>query len=128
MDYQTSANEPVTPEIWNEKTVRVLSGGFNLDKTTIPAGLVGAFLPKGVPISIDFETRVAKIVVYDAEAAEPDETVVKTLTYAPVKVVGVANPKVSAVYAADEVQESKLPYALSPASKEEMSKRFFFVP
>lgn len=57
--------EVTTPDdpkkvLWRESTCEWYTGGFQLDKANLPAGLTN--LPKGTVVSIDFETRSAKVV------------------------------------------------------------------
>ncbi|GAB3701417.1 hypothetical protein GCM10027592_29490 [Spirosoma flavus] len=57
MKYEITQPGAVLEELWQEKTVRVLSGGFNLNLTNYPAGQI--HLKKGTPLFIDFANRTA---------------------------------------------------------------------
>lgn len=64
-------------EIWREETVRVDSGGYNLDMTGLKEGDV---VEKGTPLIVDFDKRTAKV------AKGADEAKANRLLYASVKV------------------------------------------
>lgn len=55
----TSPDEP-KKVLWREDTCDWFTGGFELDKTNLPATLTD--LPKGTVLSIDFANRKAKVV------------------------------------------------------------------
>lgn len=57
MKYEVTAPGQVTKEIWQEISVRRLSGGFNILVTAALASF--GWLKKGTPIAIDFATRNA---------------------------------------------------------------------
>lgn len=57
--------ETISPDepkkvLWREDTCDWFTGGFNLDKTNLPAGL--SYLPKGTVLSLDFPNRKATAV------------------------------------------------------------------
>lgn len=58
MKYEVTDPGPVREELWNEKTVRVHYGGFNIDPNDFPAGT--GYIKKGTPLNVDFATRNAK--------------------------------------------------------------------
>ncbi|WP_262246963.1 hypothetical protein [Parapedobacter soli] len=45
-------------ELWNQKTVRVHSGGFNINPNDFPRSV--EYVKQGTPLSIDWSTRNAK--------------------------------------------------------------------
>lgn len=57
MEYNVTQPGKVRKEIWNEKTVHVLSGGFNIVGFLSFAAL--GFLPKGIPLFLDHTLRTA---------------------------------------------------------------------
>ena len=57
MKYEVTEAGPIREELWNEKTVRVHFGGFNLDVDDFPAGI--GYAKKGLPLAVDFATRNA---------------------------------------------------------------------
>ncbi|PPL04971.1 hypothetical protein [Parapedobacter indicus] len=192
MKYEVNEAGPVREELWDEKTVRVHTGGFNINPNDFPRSV--EYIKKGTPLAIDWATRNAKPVktVTLAAALEADDTevivkknhtflvnehvgngtkaatisaidsvdtatdkltisaalgalpegtvltisteagdnkallVATKLNYADVKLEG--QPSVSAIYAADEVRESKLPYALTDAIKTSLTVRFLIIP
>lgn len=103
-------------EIWREDTVRVDSGGYNLDMTGLNEGDVVA---KGTPLFVDFDKRTAKV------AKGADEAKANRLLYASVKAE--KNEPVTVVNAADEVRADLIP--LSEAVVKALSSlggRFLF--
>ncbi len=57
MHYDVTGKGKPFQEIWQEKTVRVLSGGFNIVGFEKFAQI--GYLPKGIPLNIDFANRNA---------------------------------------------------------------------
>lgn len=103
-------------EIWREETVRVDSGGYNLDMTGLKEGDVVA---KGTPLIVDFDKRTAKV------AKGADEAKTNRLLYASVKAE--KDEPVTVVNAADEVRADLIP--LSEAVVKALSSlggRFLF--
>jgi len=191
MKYEVTLPGPDRAEMWNQKTVLVHTGGFNLSVNDFPSGI--GYAKKGLPLSVDFNTRNAKpvktakvtaVVADDAvaipvekghifkvgdfignaaaasaitaitsgsttdtitigttlgeELAEGDVLtgateagaakllVANKLNYADVRLEG--QPSCTAIYAADEVRESKLPYPLTDAIKTSLTLRFLIIP
>lgn len=191
MKYEVTSPGPYREELWNEKTVRVHSGGFNIDPKDFPGGT--QYVKKGQLLSVDFTTRKAvpvktaktTAVVADNATAIPvakghifqvgdfigtataaqmitaiaegegsdtitvsatlgeelaENTVLTSaveagagklheatkLNYDDVKLEG--QPSISAIYAADEVRESRLPYPLTDDIKESLTNRFLIIP
>ena len=58
MKYEIISAGSPTEELWQEKTVRVHSGGFSVDMTKIDAA-AQAYAKKGQPFLVDFATRKA---------------------------------------------------------------------
>lgn len=58
MEYRVEEAGGLREEIWNEKTVRVHAGGFNLNPSEFPAG--EKYAKKGLPLNIDWDTRKVK--------------------------------------------------------------------
>ena len=85
-------------EIWREDTVRVDSGGYNLDTTGLTEGSIVA---KGTPLVVDLDKRTAKV------AKDADEAKANRLLYSDVKVESGAT--ITAVNAADEVRSDLIP-------------------
>lgn len=77
MKYDISNAGAVTKELWQEKTVRRLSGGFSVDMSKYDASV--AYAKKGAPFHVDFITRVATPIktVAIAVAAVDADTVYK---------------------------------------------------
>ena len=192
MEYEVTESGPIREELWNEKTVRVHYGGFNLSAADFPAGAVAK---KGLPLAVDFTTRDAKpvktlvlaanlgasatsisanknhifkvgdhvgngtkastitaidsttsttvdaitisaalgaltagtVLTQSTEAGDEKPLLVANkLNYADVKIT--AQPHCSAIYAVDEVRETKLPYALTDDIKESLTNRFLIIP
>jgi len=191
MRYEVTESGPVRHELWNEKTVRVHFGGFNLNVSDFPSGV--GYAKKGLPLHVDFVTRNARpvktaklaaalggsavavvvgknhifkvgdfigngtkaseitaitsgattdtLTIDVALGALPEGTVLTLstekgdnkalyeatkLNYADVKLEG--QPSCSAIYAVDEVRESRLPYPLTDAIKESLTNRFLIIP
>lgn len=75
MHYQKLPTDQPIKEIWQEKTVGRLSGGFNIQNFASFATL--GRLPKGIPLNVDFATRNAtaiKGVVVHANIGGSDTT------------------------------------------------------
>lgn len=191
MKYEVTEPGPNRVEMWDQKTVKVHSGGFNINPNDFPRG--EGYAKKGLLLNVNFATRSAKpvktvvlaaaatdaatdlvvaknhiLVVGDiigngtksaaitaitpgqttdtitidaALGALAKDTVLQSsveagdnkallaatkINYADVKLEG--QPSVTAIYAADEVRESKLPYAITEAAKESLTVRFLFIP
>lgn len=192
MKYEVTDPGPVREELWNEKTVRVHYGGFNINPADFPAGT--EYAKKGLPLNVDFATRNAKpvktakltaalgasatsvvvakghlfkagdhigngtkastitaintsspsadtLTISAALGAQAEGTVLTIsteagddkpvleatkLNYADVKLEG--QPSVSAIYAVDEVRESRLPYPLTDEIKASLTNRFLIIP
>lgn len=58
MKYEVTEAGPRREELWNQKTVRVFSGGFNINPNDFPRGV--DYVKQGTPLSIDWATRNAK--------------------------------------------------------------------
>lgn len=191
MKYEVNEPGPDREELWNQKTVRVHTGGFNLSVADFPSGI--GYAKQGLPLAVDFTTRNAKpvktakvtaVVADDAvaipvekghifkagdfigtataaaeitavtsgassdtitvtatlgeelaegavltsatEAGEGKLHVATKLNYADVRLEG--QPSCTAIYAADEVRESKLPFPLTDAIKTSLTLRFLIIP
>lgn len=85
-------------EVWREETVRVDTGGYNLEMTGLKEGDIVA---KGTPLIVDLKKRTAKVA-----KGETDEPKTNRLLYTAVKVEEGAT--VTAVNAADEVDAAAI--------------------
>ena len=74
MNYRITAPDAVLNELWQEKSIYILAGGFKLDKTNLPTALTA--LPKGQLLYVNFTTRIA----YAVKSAKVYETYVGTAT------------------------------------------------
>jgi hypothetical protein len=74
MNYTITAPDAVLNELWQEKSIYILAGGFKLDKTNLPTALTA--LPKGQMLYVNFTTRIA----YAVKSAKVYETYVGTET------------------------------------------------
>jgi len=81
-EYKFTAPAKKTNELWQEKTVHVLSGGFNIKN--FDAFAVLGYLPKGIPLSLNFDTREATpikgAIVYEAAGSGATAIKVKKQT------------------------------------------------
>lgn len=103
-------------EIWREETVRVDSGGYNLDMTGLKEGDV---VEKGTPLIVDFDKRTAKV------AKGADEAKTNRLLYASVKAE--KNEPVTVVNAADEVRDDLIPLSAEVVKALSATGRFLFL-
>lgn len=103
-------------EIWREDTVRVDSGGYNLDTTGLTDG---STVDKGAPLVVDFEKRTAKV------AKGADEAKTNRLLYTGVKVEKGAT--ITAVNAADEVRAELIPLSDAVVKALQANGRFLFL-
>jgi hypothetical protein len=74
MDYTITAPDTVQNELWQEKSIYILAGGFKLYKTNLPTALTA--LPKGQMLYVNFTTRLA----YAVKTAVVYETYTGTAT------------------------------------------------
>jgi hypothetical protein len=74
MDYTITAPDTALNELWQEKSIYILAGGFKLDVTNLPTGLLT--LQKGQMLYVNFATRVA----YAVKTAVVYETYTGTAT------------------------------------------------
>lgn len=82
MEYSFTAPQKRAKELWQEKTVHVLSGGFNIVGFENFAAL--GYLPKGIALSVNHAARTATPIkgaqVFEAVAADGTAVKVKKTT------------------------------------------------